>query len=180
MRGLQRADEQPFVPFILEDMLNPVIYHGNMVHHGNMVYHGNVFHNGNMIHNDSMIHHGYMLNQVIHHGNMEIERQVAITQLLQHENLKLRFQNEKLLNQTEKLQDENGELRDNINDLITCQICFEQFQSTGERVACKLDCPHIMCKKCAEEWLKTVRFYCRSKVREILLLLHIIFRNPRG
>ena len=80
------------------------------------------------------------------------------------ENSKLRIQNEKLLDQNAKLRDETEELRDNINDLIKCQICYERFQSTGERVACKLECPHIMCKKCAEEWLKNVSLYYLSKV----------------
>ena len=70
---------------------------------------------------------------------------------------KLRGQNEKLRDQNEKLRDEAGKLRDNINDLITCQICLQRFQSAGERIPCKLKCPHIMCKKCAEDWLKKVR-----------------------
>ena len=91
----------------------------------------------------------------------KIERLLEI-QLLQNE--KLRIQNEKLLDQNAKLRDETGKLRDNINDLISCQICSEQFQSAGERVACKLDCPHIMCKKCAEEWLKNVSLYYLPKV----------------
>ena len=89
-------------------------------------------------------------------GKKEIERLDEI-QLLQNENSKLRIQNEKLL-------DQNAKLRDNINDLITCQICFERFQSGGEHIPCKLECPHIMCKKCAEEWLKNVSLYYLSKV----------------
>ena len=56
------------------------------------------------------------------------------------------------------LWDQNKKLKDNINDLITCQICTERFQSAGERIPCKLKCPHIMCKKCATGWLKKVRF----------------------
>ena len=46
--------------------------------------------------------------------------------------------------------------QDNINDLITCQICLERLQSAGEHIPCKLKCPHIMCKKCADTWLKKV------------------------
>ena len=52
----------------------------------------------------------------------------------------------------------NQKLQDNINNLITCQICLERFQSAGERIPCKLKCPHIMCKKCSEDWLKMVSF----------------------
>ena len=67
---------------------------------------------------------------------------------------KIRY--EKMRNQTEKLQHETEKMRDNINDLITCQICLERFQSAGERIPCKLKCPHIMCKKCADSWLTKV------------------------
>ena len=47
------------------------------------------------------------------------------------------------------------DLSNTINDLITCQICYEKFQSNGERIPCKLKCPHIICKKCAEGWITT-------------------------
>ena len=83
--------------------------------------------------------------------------------ILKGENGKIQDENKKLQNENQKLQDENGKLRDeaeklrsNIEDLITCQICLERFQSAGERLPCKLKCPHIMCKKCAEDWLKKV------------------------
>ena len=58
----------------------------------------------------------------------------------------------------EKLLIENEKLQRDINDLITCQICSEKFQSAGEYIACKLKCQHIMCKKCAEQWLNRVSF----------------------
>ena len=51
--------------------------------------------------------------------------------------------------------DDINHLKNTINDLITCQICYEQFQAAGERIPCKLKCPHIMCKKCAEGWITT-------------------------
>ena len=51
--------------------------------------------------------------------------------------------------------DDINDLKNTINDLITCQICYEQFHSNGERTPCKLKCPHIMCKKCAEGWITT-------------------------
>ena len=57
-----------------------------------------------------------------------------------------------------QLMNENKKMRGNINDLITCQICLEQFQSTGERIPCKLKCPHVMCKECADGWLQKVSF----------------------
>ena len=57
-----------------------------------------------------------------------------------------------------QLMNENKKMRDNINDFITCQICLEQFQSTGKRIPCKLKCPHIMCKECADGWLQKVSF----------------------
>ena len=53
------------------------------------------------------------------------------------------------------LMEDINELSNTINDLITCQICYEQFQAAGERIPCKLKCPHIMCKKCAEGWITT-------------------------
>ena len=57
-----------------------------------------------------------------------------------------------------RLLDENEKLERDISDLITCQICSEQFQSAGERIPCKLKCQHIICKKCAEQWLNRVSF----------------------
>ena len=51
---------------------------------------------------------------------------------------------------------QNEKMQGNINDLITCQICLERFQPAGERIPCKLKCPHIMCKQCADGWLKAV------------------------
>ena len=89
---------------------------------------------------------------------------------LRNENQKLRdeiatLQNlyQKLGNQDEKLRDETEKLQEKIIDLITCQICFERFQSAGERTPCKLRCPHIMCKKCAEDWLKMVSSFFHPK-----------------
>ena len=51
--------------------------------------------------------------------------------------------------------DDRNDLNNTINDFITCQICYEQFQSNGERIPCKLKCPHIICKKCAVGWITT-------------------------
>ena len=56
------------------------------------------------------------------------------------------------------LKGQTKQMSDNINDLITCQICLERFQSAGERIPCKLKCPHIICKRCADDWLRRVSF----------------------
>ena len=73
------------------------------------------------------------------------------------------YDNEKMGEIIDEQEYERIDLNDKIDDLITCQICLEWFQSAGERIPCKLKCPHIMCKKCAESWLKKVNFYYSSE-----------------
>ena len=63
--------------------------------------------------------------------------------------------------------DDINDLKNTINDLITCQICYEQFQSDGEHIPCKLKCPHIMCKKCAKGWITTQPISTRVSVHRV-------------
>ena len=71
----------------------------------------------------------------------------------------------RLTNENRNLLENTNRLQESIKDLTTCQICLERFQSAGERISCKLKCPHIMCKKCADDWLEKVRFYSLKNQR---------------
>ena len=79
--------------------------------------------------------------------------------------------NSKLQDNLNDVQKSFNGMCDNLNDLITCQICLERFQSAGERIPCKLKCPHIMCKKCADIWL--------TKVIRCTVIMQIFFTSVK-
>ena len=40
-------------------------------------------------------------------------------------------------------------------EVISCSLCDEKYESTGERAPVKLKCSHVFCSKCAKNWLKS-------------------------
>ena len=101
--------------------------------------------------------------------NNKFQKELLISQRkvksLEEKNTKLSVQRDsyfikliRLTNENRKLLENTNLLQEGINDLTTCQICLERFQSAGERIPCKLKCPHTMCKKCADDWLEKVSF----------------------
>ena len=83
--------------------------------------------------------------------------------------------NSKLQDNLNDVQKSFNGMCDNLNDLITCQICLERFQSAGERIPCKLKCPHIMCRKCADDWLEKVTSHYSTLISKII---HSYLRRP--
>ena len=102
-----------------------------------------------------------------HQAELDMERQSLeeTIELLSRENGRLHNELHELQEACESLESKNDRkkqkintLKEIINDLITCLICLEQFQSAGERFPCKLNCPHIICKRCADDRLQRVSF----------------------
>ena len=64
-------------------------------------------------------------------------------------------ENKELEKQLEFFKEQNESLSKKIDAIVTCPICEEKFESTGERIPSKLKCSHIVCHQCAQGWLKT-------------------------
>ena len=64
-------------------------------------------------------------------------------------------ENKELEKQLEFFKEQNESLTKKIDAIVTCPICEEKFESTGERIPSKLKCSHIVCHQCAQGWLKT-------------------------
>jgi len=64
-------------------------------------------------------------------------------------------ENKELEKQLEFFKQQNDSLTKKIDAIVTCPICEEKFESTGERIPSKLKCSHIVCHQCAQGWLKT-------------------------
>jgi len=43
--------------------------------------------------------------------------------------------------------------------VTSCSLCDEKYESTGERAPVKLKCSHVFCSKCSNNWLKTQVFF---------------------
>ena len=64
-----------------------------------------------------------------------------------------------------ELEDQNAALKTVNTDLeliskkfeqmTSCSICDEKYESTGERAPVKLKCSHVFCLNCANNWLKS-------------------------
>ena len=72
---------------------------------------------------------------------------------------------EELEKQLEFLRQQNESLTKKIDSMVTCPICEERFESTGERIPSKLKCSHIVCHRCAQDWLKTKASFQISTLR---------------
>ena len=55
-----------------------------------------------------------------------------------------------------------NELEKKIDNICSCSLCNEKFETTGERVPVKLRCTHIFCHKCAQGQFLTL--ICDVKV----------------
>ena len=64
-------------------------------------------------------------------------------------------ENKELEKQLEYFRQQNESLTKKIDSIVTCPICEEKFESTGERIPSKLKCSHIVCHQCAQGWLRT-------------------------
>ena len=42
--------------------------------------------------------------------------------------------------------------------VTSCSLCDEKYESTGERAPVKLKCSHVFCSKCSYNWLKSQVF----------------------
>ena len=40
-------------------------------------------------------------------------------------------------------------------EVTSCSLCDEKYESTGERAPVKLKCSHAFCSHCANNWLKS-------------------------
>ena len=43
--------------------------------------------------------------------------------------------------------------------VTSCCLCDEKYESTGERAPVKLKCSHVFCSKCTNNWLKSQVFF---------------------
>ena len=43
--------------------------------------------------------------------------------------------------------------------VTSCSLCDEKFESTGERAPVKLKCSHVFCSKYSTKWLKSQVFF---------------------
>jgi hypothetical protein len=43
--------------------------------------------------------------------------------------------------------------------VTSCSLCDEKYESTGERAPVKLKCSHVFCSKCSYNWLKSQVFF---------------------
>jgi hypothetical protein len=67
-----------------------------------------------------------------------------------------------------ELEDQNAALKTVNSDLesiskkfeqvTSCSLCDEKYESTGERAPVKLKCSHVFCSKCSYNWLKSQVF----------------------
>jgi N-methylhydantoinase B/oxoprolinase/acetone carboxylase alpha subunit len=57
------------------------------------------------------------------------------------------------------------------DQMTTCCICEEKYESTGERAPVKLKCSHIICEFCANSWLTQKVKYCQLETMFKLLFL---------
>ena len=64
-------------------------------------------------------------------------------------------ENKELEKQLEFLRQQNESLKKKNDSMVTCSICEERYESTGGRIPSKLKCSHIVCHRCAQDWLKT-------------------------
>ena len=45
-------------------------------------------------------------------------------------------------------------------DRLSCQVCFESFQKSGDHVPRILPCRHTLCHKCVGQWIRKNRLEC--------------------
>ena len=70
-----------------------------------------------------------------------------------------------LNSQLEEVTKCRNELEKKIDNICSCSLCNEKFETTGERVPVKLRCTHIFCHKCAQGQFLTL--ICDVKVFKI-------------
>ena len=70
--------------------------------------------------------------------------------------------------QFKELEDQNAALKiinadlesisKKFEQVTSCSLCDEKYESTGERAPVKLKCSHVFCSKCSYNWLKSQVF----------------------
>ena len=48
----------------------------------------------------------------------------------------------------------------NVDDVMSCQVCFEPYQSTGEHVPHIFPCNHMLCEKCIGQLIQRSYIVC--------------------
>lgn len=53
-----------------------------------------------------------------------------------------------------------SERLDSIDQLLSCQVCFEEFEENGEHVPRILPCSHTLCHKCVGQMIQQNKIEC--------------------